>query len=63
MRNHVSSLSFLLLLIPFLPPVQCADNTFAPSFYTEEIYKELENLAILLNKDIKAGLGFCIKDV
>ncbi|XP_027936130.1 putative white-brown complex homolog protein 30 [Vigna unguiculata] len=65
MRNHVSSLSFLFLFlfIPFFPTIQCADNTFAPSFYTEEIYKELENLAILLNKDIKAGLGFCIKDV
>ncbi|TKY52970.1 putative white-brown complex-like protein 30 [Spatholobus suberectus] len=63
MRNYISWLPFLFLLILFLSPIQCADNTFAPSFYSEEIYKELENLASLLNKDIKASLGFCIKDV
>ncbi|XP_020216892.1 putative white-brown complex homolog protein 30 [Cajanus cajan] len=63
MRNYASWLPLLFLLIPFLSPIQCADNTFAPSFYSEEIYKELENLASLLSKDIKSGLGFCIKDV
>ncbi|RDX94785.1 putative white-brown complex-like protein 30, partial [Mucuna pruriens] len=63
MRNHVFFLPFLFLFIPFVSRVQCADNTFAPSFYSEEIYKELENLAALLSNDIKASLGFCIKDV
>ncbi|KAK7345545.1 hypothetical protein VNO77_16150 [Canavalia gladiata] len=64
MRNYASSwLPLLFLLFSFSSPIQCADNTFAPSFYSEEIYKELENLASLLNKDIKTSLGFCIKDV
>ncbi|KAL2323214.1 hypothetical protein Fmac_027593 [Flemingia macrophylla] len=63
MGNYTSWLLILFLFIPFLSPIHCADNTFVPSFYSEEIYKELENLASLLNKDIKSGLGFCIKDV
>ena len=64
MRNCASWLPLLFTLIPLLASrIRCADNNFAPSFYSEEIYKELESLASLLNKDIKAGLGFCIKDV
>ncbi|XP_061368742.1 putative white-brown complex homolog protein 30 [Gastrolobium bilobum] len=69
MRNNAStSVALVLFLFSFaflsLPPrIQCADSTFAPSFYTEEIYKELQNLATLLNRDIKTSLGFCIKDV
>ncbi|KAK7279333.1 hypothetical protein RJT34_24382 [Clitoria ternatea] len=63
MRNYTSWLPHFFILLSFISKIQCADNTFAPSFYTEEIYKELENLASLLTKDIKAGLGFCIKDV
>ncbi|KAH1227720.1 putative white-brown complex 30 [Glycine max] len=63
MRNCASWLPLLFTLIPLLASrIRCADNNFAPSFYSEEIYKELQNLASLLNKDIKAGLGFCIKD-
>ncbi|XP_027363099.1 putative white-brown complex homolog protein 30 [Abrus precatorius] len=63
MKNCVSLFPLLFLSFSFLSRIQCADNTFAPSFYSEEIYKELENLASLLNKDIKTSLGFCIKDV
>lgn len=65
MRNYASYLVLLLLFfsLTFLPRTQSADSTFAPSFYTEEIYKELQNLATLLNKDIQSSLGFCIKDV
>ncbi|KAK7392479.1 hypothetical protein VNO78_20918 [Psophocarpus tetragonolobus] len=64
MRNYASLLPlFFSFILFFVAQIHCADNTFAPSFYSEEIYKELENLASLLNKDIKAGLGFCIKDV
>nr|XP_012570327.1 putative white-brown complex homolog protein 30 isoform X2 [Cicer arietinum] len=63
MRNYVPYiLLFFFSFTLLLPNIQCADGTFAPSFYTEEIYKELQNIALLLNKDIKSSLGFCIKD-
>ncbi|CAI8602458.1 unnamed protein product [Vicia faba] len=63
MRNHVFYIAiFFLFSFAFLPRVHCAEGTFAPSFYTGEIYKELQNIAILLNKDIKSSLDFCIKD-
>ena len=52
-----------LLLLPHV--IQCEDNSdsLAPSFYSEEIYKELEGLTTTLTRDIKEDLGFCIKDV
>ncbi|XP_057426553.1 putative white-brown complex homolog protein 30 isoform X2 [Lotus japonicus] len=64
-KNHASRIPIVLSLLYFtlLQGIQCADNAFAPSFYSEEIYKELQNIATLLNKDIKANLGFCIKNV
>ncbi|OIW11294.1 hypothetical protein TanjilG_20443 [Lupinus angustifolius] len=47
-----------------VPWVQCADkgDSSVSSFYSEEIYKELEGLTVTLTRDIKAELGFCIKD-
>ncbi|XP_061345734.1 putative white-brown complex homolog protein 30 [Gastrolobium bilobum] len=70
MRNNASWFSLVLflstfVLISLLPRVQCAEggDTLAPSFYTEEIYKELEGLTTALTKDIKEDLNFCIKDV
>lgn len=63
MRIHVSYIAlFFLFSFTLLPRIHCAEGTFAPSFYTDEIYKELQNVALLLNKDIKSSLGFCIKD-
>lgn len=63
MRNFVSYIAlFFLFSFTLLPRIHCAEGAFAPSFYTDEIYKELQNIAILLNKDIKSSLGFCIKD-
>ncbi|KAK2418196.1 putative white-brown complex protein [Trifolium repens] len=38
-------------------------DSLAPSFYTQEIYKELQGLTTTLTRDIKKDLGFCIKDV
>ncbi|KAL1351943.1 hypothetical protein HN51_015858 [Arachis hypogaea] len=59
---------FLVLLLScFLPRVQSADpqptSAMIPSFYTEEIYKEIEALATVLTIDIKKNLGYCIKDI
>ncbi|XP_058769011.1 putative white-brown complex homolog protein 30 [Vicia villosa] len=63
MRNHVFYIAlFFLFSFTLLPRIHCAEGTFAPSFYTDEIYKELQNIALLLNKDIKSSLDFCIKD-
>lgn len=67
-RNNGSLVALVLLLFSFvslslLPRIQCADNTYVSSFHAEEIYKELENLAKLLTRDIKASLSFCIKNV
>ena len=70
MRNNASSCVALVLLLSsfvllcFLPRVQCADSDGSlASFYTEEIYKELEGLTTALTRDIQGELGFCIKDV
>lgn len=68
MRMKALLVSHILLCTSFLllpPHVQCADkdDSVAPSFYTQEIYKELEGLTTALTKDIKADLDFCIKDV
>ncbi|PNY06939.1 ABC transporter G family member 28-like protein [Trifolium pratense] len=63
MRNYVTFIPlFFFFSFTLLPTIHSAE-TFAPSFYTDEIYKELQNIAVLLNKDIKSSLGFCIKDV
>ncbi|KAK7285030.1 hypothetical protein RJT34_19787 [Clitoria ternatea] len=71
MRNNASLVSLILFVSTFvvisllLPLVQCADDndSFAPSFYTEEIYKEIESLSSAFTKDIKRDLGFCIKNL
>ncbi|KAK2454993.1 putative white-brown complex protein [Trifolium repens] len=62
MRNSVSLIPLLFFFSFTLLPTIHSAETFAPSFYTDEIYKELQNIAVLLNKDIKSSLGFCIKD-
>ncbi|WJX11711.1 ABC transporter G member 28 [Trifolium repens] len=62
MMNSVSLIPLLFFFSFTLLPTIHSAETFAPSFYTDEIYKELQNIAVLLNKDIKSSLGFCIKD-
>ncbi|CAL0326793.1 unnamed protein product [Lupinus luteus] len=74
LRNNNATTSFVslvlllllhtLVLLSIVPWVQCADkgDSSVSSFYSEEIYKELEGLTVTLTRDIKAELGFCIKD-
>ncbi|XP_019444322.1 PREDICTED: putative white-brown complex homolog protein 30 [Lupinus angustifolius] len=74
LRNNNATTSFVSLvlllllhvfvLLSIVPWVQCADkgDSSVSSFYSEEIYKELEGLTVTLTRDIKAELGFCIKD-
>lgn len=64
--NHILFLStFIFTNLLLLPQVLSLDNgnSLAPSFFTKEIYKQLEGLTITLTRDIKQDLGFCIKDV
>ncbi|XP_058749265.1 putative white-brown complex homolog protein 30 [Vicia villosa] len=64
--NHILFLSiYTITNLLLLPHVLCLDqgNSLAPSFFTKEIYKQLEGLTTTLTKDIKEDLGFCIKDV
>jgi hypothetical protein len=64
--SHILFLSiFTFTSLLLLQHVQCADksDSLAPSFYTQEIYKELQGLTTTLTRDIKEDLGFCIKDV
>ncbi|RHN79771.1 hypothetical protein MtrunA17_Chr1g0180961 [Medicago truncatula] len=57
MRNCVSCIVLFLLSLSLLPKIHSA-----PSFFTDEIYKELKSIAVFLNQDIKSSLSFCIKD-
>ncbi|XP_028775186.1 putative white-brown complex homolog protein 30 [Neltuma alba] len=60
-------LLFYLVSLSLLPLTQCSDgdstNPSVLPIVTQKIYERLSNVTTDLTKDIKATLGFCIKDV